>query len=357
MSPSTIGRSSSTRPAPPGWPKAADRQPSPADDWSHWFAGMMDTGPRRPDVQLPAALSQRRRRRRDRRGAGQRRFGGDPRKILRAAASGTTSTRWDCTLVPVYRRAVPLSGQRAAASARAPPSDPAVLRQRAAAGCVGRRSRRASASRRSWSSTPPPKATCRCTTSTASPARSAAFPPILAHRFPAALVKVDIEQWRAAARRTGILRALRAERGRARRSARSVSGLVGWRAGALKAIPVSRRQRRRSCATSSTQRDAWFRTGDLMRRDEQRLLLFRRPYRRHLPLEGRERIDLRSRRGDRDVSRGQRGHCLRRCNSGHRRPRRHGRGRRLTAKLRSGGVSRSIWPNGFRPMPGRCSCV
>ena len=34
--------------------------------------------------------------------------------------------------------------------------------------------------------------------------------------------------------------------------------------------------------------DAWLRTGDLMRQDEQRLLLFRRSYRRHVPLEGRE---------------------------------------------------------------------
>ena len=37
--------------------------------------------------------------------------------------------------------------------------------------------------------------------------------------------------------------------------------------------------------------DAWFRTGDLMRRDRAGLLLFRRSARRHLPLEGRERRD------------------------------------------------------------------
>ena len=45
------------------------------------------------------------------------------------------------------------------------------------------------------------------------------------------------------------------------------------------------------------QGDAWFRTGDLMRQDERRLLLFRRPHRRHLPLEGRERLDHRGGRG------------------------------------------------------------
>ena len=34
--------------------------------------------------------------------------------------------------------------------------------------------------------------------------------------------------------------------------------------------------------------DSWFRTGDLMRRDTQRLFLLRRPHRRHVPLEGRD---------------------------------------------------------------------
>ena len=56
--------------------------------------------------------------------------------------------------------------------------------------------------------------------------------------------------------------------------------------------------------------DAWFRTGDLMRQDARRLFLFRRPHRRHLPLEGRERVDhRRSRRrsaGFPGVARGQR---------------------------------------------------
>ena len=49
--------------------------------------------------------------------------------------------------------------------------------------------------------------------------------------------------------------------------------------------------------------DAWFRTGDLMRKDAQRLFLFRRPHRRHLPLEGRERVDLRGGRGDQRLPR------------------------------------------------------
>ena len=56
--------------------------------WSHWFAGMMDTRPERPHVRLPADVSQRRRRRGDRRGAGRRRLGGDPREVLRAPVLG-----------------------------------------------------------------------------------------------------------------------------------------------------------------------------------------------------------------------------------------------------------------------------
>ena len=42
--------------------------------------------------------------------------------------------------------------------------------------------------------------------------------------------------------------------------------------------------------------DAWFRTGDLMRKDENGYFYFRRPDRRHLPLEGRKRLHHGSRR-------------------------------------------------------------
>ena len=74
--------------------------------------------------------------------------------------------------------------------------------------------------------------------------------------------------------------------------------------------------------------DVWFRTGDLMRKDARRLFLFRRPHRRHLPLEGRERLHHRGRRSDGHL-RGRAGRqCLRRQRAGPRRPRRHGGDRR-----------------------------
>ena len=44
--------------------------------------------------------------------------------------------------------------------------------------------------------------------------------------------------------------------------------------------------------------DAWYRTGDLMTSRCEWLLLFHRSCRRHIPVEGRERGDLGSRRRD-----------------------------------------------------------
>ena len=52
-----------------------------------------------------------------------------------------------------------------------------------------------------WSSTARPKATCRCSTSTASPARSDACRPICASNFAVRLVKFDVEAEAAGARR------------------------------------------------------------------------------------------------------------------------------------------------------------
>ena len=102
--------------------------------------------------------------------------------------------------------------------------------------------------------------------------------------------------------------------------------------------------------------DAWFRTGDLMRQDERRLFLFRRSHRRHLPLEGRERVDLRGRRGDQRLSRHPRRQRLRRDGRRTRRPRRHG-GDRLRGRLRSRRPARAPRARTCRNTRGRCSCA
>ena len=92
----------------------------------------------------------------------------------------------------------------------------------------------------------------------------------------------------------------------------------------------------------------------------ERLFLFRRPYRRYLPLEGRKRVDHRGRARHPGIRGRAGGQCLRRQRSRPRRPRRHGghRGRRpfqshvlsrppgeAAAGLRSPGL--------FSPAPGQ----
>ena len=64
------------------------------------------------------------------------------------------------------------------------------------------------------------------------------------------------------------------------------------RRAASRAIPSEADRTRKILRDVFEPGDAWFRTGDLMRQDARRLFLFRRPHRRHLPLEGRERLDL-----------------------------------------------------------------
>ena len=79
--------------------------------------------------------------------------------------------------------------------------------------------------------------------------------------------------------------------------------------------------------------DQWFRTGDLLRQDGSGLFLFRRPHRRHLPLERRERLDQRSLGSDLGLSRHQGGECLWRRVARHGRARGHG-GDRLRCRSR-----------------------
>jgi fatty-acyl-CoA synthase len=72
----------------------------------------------------------------------------------------------------------------------------------------------------------------------------------------------------------------------------------------------------------------------------ERILFLRRPHRRHLPLEGRERRDIGGGGGDHLVSRHRRRQCLWHRHTGHRRPRRDG-GTRLHPPDRPCGVPRS----------------
>ncbi len=105
-------------------------------------------------------------------GADSRRLGGDPRQILRARVLGRHRAL-ELHAVPVYRRALPLSAQLAAA----PAGDGRIgCGLPAATDCAptsGTSSRSASAFRRSSSSMAPPKAMSRCSISTARKARSA----------------------------------------------------------------------------------------------------------------------------------------------------------------------------------------
>ena len=84
-----------------GLPKAAGVSHGRVMQWTHWFAGMMDTQPNRPNVQLPADVSQRGRRTSAWRGSGRRRLGGHCAKNSRRANSGATSSggtaRWSST--------------------------------------------------------------------------------------------------------------------------------------------------------------------------------------------------------------------------------------------------------------------
>ena len=129
----------------------------------------------RPHLRHPAALPRHRRALRRGRGAAERRLGGDPQALLgqplleRRRGRGLHDVR-------LHRRALPLSGQPARAPGGDAPQAAAGVRQRPAPRRLGDDGRPLRACRASWSSTARPKATSRCSTSTASWARSAAMP-------------------------------------------------------------------------------------------------------------------------------------------------------------------------------------
>ena len=156
-------------------------------------------------------------------------------------------------------------------------------------------------SARSSSSTARPKATSRCSISTARKAPSAAFPGSWRTAFPTKVVRFDVETQQP----------VRDERGFCIECEVDEPGEV---IGKILKDPSKPGARFEGYATRGEtdkkilrdvfeKGDVWFRTGDLMRKDARRLFLFRRPHRRHLPLEGRERLHHRGRGGDRPVPR------------------------------------------------------
>ena len=210
----------------------------------------MGTTSVRPHVRLPADVPHRRRRGGDRRAAGQRRLGGDPREILGARVLGR---RRALRLhdVPVYRRAVPLSAERAAAcearratacgspaaTACAPTSGgvPSALPHPAhhRVLCGDRRQRDAVQFRRQAGRDRPP----------AAPARAAVSG---AHRP----VRRRTRSGRCATRAASASPARRAKS--ARRSGRSSTTARRCRPIASRAMRTRRTGERRSCATCSS---------------------------------------------------------------------------------------------------------
>ena len=237
---------------------------------------------------------------RDRRGAGQRRLGGDPRKLLGARVLGRHRAL-GLHAVPVYRRAVPLSGQLAAASERDASIGSGSPAATACAPTCGRSSRSGfgiphilefyARDRRQRH---------RCSISTASPAPSAASPGSSRIAFP--------PSW--CATTSTREQPLRDAQGRCIDCEPDELGEVIGKIINDASKPGSRFEG--YADQSETERkilrdvfepgDAWFRTGDLMRKDEDGYFYLRRPHRRHLPLERRERLDHRGRGGDRPRS-------------------------------------------------------
>jgi fatty-acyl-CoA synthase len=151
------------------------------------------------------------------------------------------------------------------------------------------------------------------------------IPPLLAHRFPASLVRLDPASGVPLRNDEGFcIACARGEAGEAiGRIGRADEG-GGRFEGYTDAGETEKKILRNVFATG----DAWFRTGDLMRLDDKGFFHFVDRIERHLPLEGRERRDLRGqRRRARFHWRGRR-HHLWRQHPRHRWPRRHERHRR-----------------------------
>ena len=234
--------------------------------------------------------------------------------------------------VPVYRRALPLSAEGAAVANTRTGIGCGSSAATACAATSGRIFRRVSPFRASSNSTRRRKAISRCSTSRASPARSAAFRRCWRIVFlPVSSSSIPITA-----------RPLRNAEGFciacARGEAGEAIGRIGTAdegGGRFEGYTDAGETEKKILRDVFAKGDAWFRTGDLMRLDEQGLLPFRRPHRRHLSLEGRERRDFGGQRRRARFHRRDRRHHLRRRHSRHRRPRRHERDRGRTRALTS----------------------
>ena len=254
-----------------GLPKAAIIDHRRLMTWSLWFAGMMDTGPHdRMYNCLPlyhsvggvvatgAVLA----------------GGGSVFIAEKFSADGILGRGHALGLHPVsvHRRTLPLSGECAATCEGDRTPAEARLRQRTARSMFGTRSKRDFVFRRFWNSTQRPRAIFRCSMSRVCRARSGALPPFLEHRFPAAIVKAD----------ASLREPLRGADGLCVRCATDETGLAvgrisegGGNGGGRFAGYTSRAETEKKILRNVfAQGDAWFSTGDLMRKDAQGFFYF-----------------------------------------------------------------------------------
>ena len=179
-------------------------------------------------------------------------------------------------------------------------------------------------------------------------------PWFVAHRFPIAVVRFDVEQQQPVRNAEGFC-----ERCDANEPGEVIGRIVNdpERPGnRFEGYAAANQNENKILHNVFEKGDAWFRTGDLMRKDAQRLFLFRRSRRRHLPLEGRERLDLGGGGGDQHLPRHPGRQRLWRHRGRPRRPRRDG-GDRLRRTVRSRRAACASGAPTCRTTRGRCSCA
>ena len=247
-----------------GLPKAANVSHHRLMHWSYWFAGMMDTGPTTGCTTAcrcitASAASWRPARCWSR--------GGSVviREKFSAARLLGRHRRLRLHPVPVYRRALPLSGQRAADS-RARRSIACACA--AATGCAptsGQTFQDRFAIPQILEFYAATEGNFSLYNVEGKAGAIGRIPSFLAHRFPLALVKFDADDRRARRATRRLLHALRDRR--SRRGDRQDRRRGDMPAARSRATPTPRRPRRKILRDVFEPGDAWFRTGDLMRTD------------------------------------------------------------------------------------------